>query len=71
MTIEKVEVDIASSWDPGQAYVALSRCTDLSGLSLLGYQREKIRASQKVLGFYQSLQTGIVRDEETVFKRRK
>ncbi len=69
MTIDCVEVDIASSWDPGQAYVALSRCTSLDGLSLLGYKRDKIRAHQKVLEFYQSLQSGAVRADKTTIGR--
>lgn len=70
MTIDKVEVDISSAWDPGQAYVALSRCTDLQGLGLLGYIRSKIHASQKVLEYYESLQSGIAREETNLLKKK-
>lgn len=55
MTLDKMQVDISSCWEPGQAYVALSRCTALSGLSLLGYNRAKITSNPKVLEFYQKL----------------
>lgn len=55
MTLDKVIVDISSAWDPGQAYVALSRCTSLEGLSLLGYNKDKVRASAAVLNFYSTL----------------
>lgn len=55
MTIEKVEVDISRAWDDGQAYVALSRCTSLNGMKLVGYDAAKIHASAKVLHFYDHL----------------
>lgn len=55
MTIDKAEIDISGCWDPGQAYVALSRCTSLEGMRLLGYNRFAIKASDKVKEFYQSL----------------
>ncbi len=34
LTFEKVIADVGSSWDSGQAYVALSRCTAFNGLVL-------------------------------------
>lgn len=55
MTLDKVELDIGQCWEPGQAYVALSRCTMLNGLSLLSYNRFKIKADLKVLEYYASL----------------
>jgi ATP-dependent DNA helicase PIF1 len=69
MTIDKVEVDVAASWDAGQAYVALSRCTSLEGLSLLGYRRDKIRAHPKVLEFYAKLHSGAVKADTRTIRR--
>ena len=69
MTIDKVEVDVAASWDAGQAYVALSRCTSLEGLALLGYRRDKIRAHPKVLEFYATLNSGAVKTDTRTVQR--
>lgn len=55
MTLDKVELDIGECWEPGQAYVALSRCTSLKGISLLSYDRRKIKADAKVIRFYADL----------------
>lgn len=55
MTLDLMETDISKCWDPGQAYVALSRATALSGLRLLGYRRECIKADPHVLAFYETL----------------
>ncbi len=35
VTLERVVVDVGGSWEPGQAYVALSRATSLGGLELV------------------------------------
>ena len=55
MTLDLLETDIAQCWDPGQAYVALSRATSIQGLRLLGYRRECIKADPEVLQFYESI----------------
>lgn len=55
MTLDAAVLDIGECWDPGQAYVALSRCTSLEGVSLLSYNRAKIKADKKVIEFYASL----------------
>jgi hypothetical protein len=55
MTIPLIEIDIANCWDPGQAYVALSRATSLEGLRLLGYRRDRIKAHPRVLQYYDDM----------------
>lgn len=56
MTLDLMETDISQCWDPGQAYVALSRATSIEGLALLGYRRECIKADPEVLKFYESIE---------------
>jgi ATP-dependent DNA helicase PIF1 len=51
-TIDKVEVDLSSAFECGQAYVALSRVHSLEGLFLSGLKMEKIRANKEALSFY-------------------
>ena len=41
MGLSKVRFDPARTFDDGQAYVALSRCTDMAGLSLVSECRAK------------------------------
>ena len=54
-TYGQIAVDVSKSWDPGQAYVALSRVRKLSGLYLLNYvTRDAIKTDINVLNFYNS-----------------
>lgn len=55
MTLEAASIDIGKCWEPGQAYVAISRCTTLNGVNLLSYARGKIHADQSVVEYYASL----------------
>ena len=55
MTLDSVIMDISRAFGPGQAYVALSRCTCLKGMILNGYDRTKIRADGRVLEYYAAL----------------
>jgi ATP-dependent DNA helicase PIF1 len=55
MTLDKACIDISKCFEPGQAYVALSRCTSLDGISLLGYDRSKIMANPDIVEFYAKL----------------
>lgn len=56
MTIDRVEMDLSNVFAAGQAYVALSRATSLSGLKLLGIiDRAKIKSSTSVVQFYARL----------------
>ena len=51
MTIDRVETKLSSVFEFGQTYVALSRCTSLDGLRLIGFDKNKIKANQKVIIF--------------------
>ena len=52
LTFERVYADLGSAFEDGQVYVALSRCTSMSGLVLKSQiPRNKIRTNNKVLEF--------------------
>lgn len=40
----------------GQAYVAISRCTSLQGLQVIGFDPSRIRVHEKVVQFYKKLE---------------
>jgi hypothetical protein len=52
MTLNEVVIDARRIWEHGQAYVAISRCTDLNSIYLLGYDKTKITASPVACNFY-------------------
>jgi len=54
MTLEYVEVSSKDIFESGQLYVALSRATELSGLSLTGFSRQQLPMDKDVLKFYQT-----------------
>jgi len=56
LTLGKVFADLAGSFEPGQVYVALSRCTTLGGLKLKSsIPIHRIRAAPEVLNFAKKL----------------
>jgi len=57
MTINELQVDLNGVFEFGQAYVALSRCSSLDGLSVVGFRRGVIFAHPDVVKFYQELST--------------
>ena len=54
-TLERVRVDLGRVFEKGQAYVALSRATNMAGLQVLRFDPKKIMAHEKVRTFYSSL----------------
>lgn len=56
-TLDELWCDLRSLWEPGQAYVAMSRLKTAGGLKILGWQPRSILADPAVLKFYQSLPT--------------
>ncbi|EFQ24939.1 DNA repair and recombination protein pif1 [Colletotrichum graminicola M1.001] len=54
-TLERVKVDLGKVFEKGQAYVALSRATSQQGLQVLRFQKDKVMAHPRVIGFYNKL----------------
>ena len=54
-TLERVKVDLGKVFEKGQAYVALSRATNMAGLQVLRFDPKKVLAHEKVRSFYQQL----------------
>ena len=55
MSLDRVETDLSCVFEPGQSYVALSRCTSLQGLRLLSFNARKVWADAKVISFYERM----------------
>ena len=56
MTLNKVELSLGNVFEYGQAYVALSRISDLHGLRLLDFNISVVKAHPRVLEFYRTMQ---------------
>lgn len=56
-TLQYVKVDLAKTFERGQAYVALSRATSKEGLQVLNFLPDKVRTHPKVVEFYKTLRT--------------
>ncbi|WP_413289818.1 DEAD/DEAH box helicase [Bdellovibrio sp. HCB337] len=54
-TLDELWCDLRSLWEPGQAYVALSRLRSAEGLKLVGWNPRSIIVDPKVLEFYQRI----------------
>lgn len=54
-SLDRMTVDLSSLWEPGQAYVALSRVRSPSGLSIERWSPNGIRAEPLVTELYNSL----------------
>ncbi len=51
-TLDKIWCDLSQLWEPGQAYVALSRLRDANGLNLIKWSSKSIKADPEVIQFY-------------------
>lgn len=56
MTLTKVDIDMTSSFERGQVYVALSRCTDVTNLQLHGFSSDKVMAHRDAVAYYRALE---------------
>lgn len=65
-TLERVKVDLGKVFEKGQAYVALSRATTQEGLQVLRFQKDKVMAHPRVIGFYDKLYSA-----ESAVKKKK
>lgn len=54
-TLDRVTVNLGRVFEHGQAYVALSRATTKNGLRVLGFERSKVMAHNRVVDFYKKL----------------
>lgn len=54
-TFDRLRVDLKRLWEPGQAYVALSRVTDSQGLQIDGWNTSSIRVDPDVRRFYEGI----------------
>jgi len=55
MSLDKVECHVQNVFDDGHVYVALSRCTTVGGLRVVGFRPQGVRVNQDVLDFYQKM----------------
>jgi hypothetical protein len=53
-TLDRMLVNLSNLWEPGQAYVALSRLTQGSDLSIESWDARSIRVDANVVSFYRS-----------------
>ena len=59
MSIDSLAVSVNESFEPGQAYVALSRATSMAGLQLIGaFDRSAIVPSDRISSFFAALEGG-------------
>ncbi len=54
-TLDRLVTNLSGLWDPGQAYVALSRLSHGDGLTLMGWDEASIRVDPAVTRFHQGL----------------
>ncbi|KAJ1307093.1 hypothetical protein OPQ81_001211 [Rhizoctonia solani] len=54
-TIDRLRVDLAKTFAPGQAYVAISRCKSLEGLQLVNFSPSSVFVNKKVIEWDKSL----------------
>ncbi|WP_374034191.1 ATP-dependent DNA helicase Pif1 [Bdellovibrio bacteriovorus] len=55
-TLDDLWCDLSQLWEPGQAYVALSRLRSARGLHLIGWNPRSIIVDPKVLQFYKQFE---------------
>lgn len=54
-TLDELWCDLGSLWEPGQAYVALSRLRDSNGLHIVRWSERSIITDPEVVKFYSSI----------------
>ncbi len=54
-TLDELWCDLGALWEPGQAYVALSRLTSGEGLYLLRWHPRSVLTDPRVMDFYRQL----------------
>jgi len=51
-TLPRIHVSLKNLWEPGQAYVALSRAQSGDGVTLMDWDKHSIKADELVIEFY-------------------
>ncbi len=57
-TLDRVRVDLAGCFSPGQAYVALSRARCTAGLQVVGFSESAVRTHPAAVAFHDALAEG-------------
>jgi ATP-dependent DNA helicase PIF1 len=70
MSLDAVYTDLSECFADGMAYVALSRCKTLRGLTVIGLSGKSIRTNKEAIEFHAHI-IGRQEEEERVEKRRK
>jgi len=70
MSLDNAEIDLRSTFAYGMGYVALSRVRTLSGIKLIGLNKDALRVDPRVLEFDQDLQNESTQNE-LIFKKLK
>jgi ATP-dependent DNA helicase PIF1 len=70
MSLDAVYTDLNECFADGMAYVALSRCKTLRGLTVIGLSAKSIRTNKEAIEFHAQI-IGRQEEEERVEKRRK
>ncbi|MBX7230559.1 MAG: AAA family ATPase [Bdellovibrionales bacterium] len=55
VTLDQLTVSLAHVWEPGQAYVALSRARNSQGVFVEDWNTKSIKADPKVMSYYRGL----------------
>ncbi len=70
MSLDNAEIDLRSTFAYGMGYVALSRVRTLSGIKLIGLNKDALRVDPRVLEFDQDLRNESAQNE-LIFKKLK
>jgi len=70
MSLDNAEIDLSRTFSYGMGYVALSRVRTLSGIKLIGFNRESLKVDPEVLEFDQELKNESFQNE-LLFKKLK
>lgn len=65
-TLDRMAVNLSQLWEPGQAYVALSRLRQGADLSIERWDASSIRVDPQVVDFYQKIEKLAMSDESAV-----
>ncbi len=63
-SLDELWCDLRSLWEPGHAYVALSRLRSSKGLHLIGWSQRSFIVDSQVQAFYRELQKELRSDQE-------